>query len=167
MAEDIEAPIKVTLDTSELDDVSEQFRRQGEGRLPSPAQTNLEERIRKKALKELEVDNKKQRDFQKEWRKGLTGVLIDLHWFRILASQSKVLGTNFQVMGKAMGFLLDMILLPMLPAMIEVAKFVFMFAKAIAALPKWLRSLIAVVGAVLVGFTVMETLLFFTANKAS
>lgn len=113
-------------------------------------------------ITELQKASKSTTDFQKEWRKGLTGVLIDLHWFRILASQSKVMSVQFTQMGKALGFLLDMALLPLLPAIIQVVKFIYSLAMAIAALPKWLRSLLAVAIGIVVGFTVMETAIFFT-----
>ena len=112
-------------------------------------------------IAELQKASKSTVDFQKEWRKGLTGILIDLHWFRILASQSKVMSVQFTQMGKALGFLLDMALLPLLPAIIEVVKFVYSIALAITTLPKWFRSLLAVVIGAIVGFTVMETAIFF------
>src|SRR5574343_426087 len=116
----------------------------------------------RETITNLQKASKSTTDFQKEWRKGLTGVLIDLHWFRILASQSKVMSVQFTQMGKALGFLLDMALLPLLPAIIEVVKFVYGIARAITTLPKWFRSLLAIVIGAVVGFTVMETAIFFT-----
>ncbi len=159
MAENIEAPIKVTLDTSEVD----QFSKQWEGRLSSPSQTKMEQKIRDTAVKDLE-EKKKGISFQKEWRKGLTGVLIDLHWFRILASQSKVLSFAFQNIGKSLGYLLDMVLLPFLPVIIMMVKQIMGVAMWFYRLPKPLRLLVAVVGAAIVGFSLMATSLFFLNN---
>jgi hypothetical protein len=168
MAEAIEARIKIIADSSELQKAIEEFGPKTRSQaakagdiLPGTGQGAFEKKIRDNALKELEKDTKKQRDFQKEWRKGLTGILIDLHWFRILASQSKVMSVQFTQMGKALGFLLDMALLPLLPAIIEVVKFVYGIARAITTLPKWFRSLLAIVIGAVVGFTVMETAIFF------
>lgn len=100
---------------------------------------------------------KKHLSLYKEWRKGLTGVLIDLHWFRILGSQSRVLGTSFDLLGKSLGYLVDVILLPMLPHIFKLSKFIIDLAVSFQRLPKVWRDLITNGVALGIAITTMAT----------
>lgn len=109
-----------------------------------------------KSLKPTE-EKKKEIGLYKEWRKVLTGVLIDLHWFRILASQSKVLGANFQIMGRVTGYLLDVILLPMMPALLNFSMAIIGIANFISRLPKGFKLLLAGIVGMILAITVSAT----------
>jgi hypothetical protein len=115
-----------------------------------------------KDLKEYDKQNKKGTDFFKNWRKTLTGVLIDLHWMRILASQSKVMSMNITLLGRSLGYLLDMILLPMMPAMIALSRLIISIAQSISKLPAPLRSLVTMIGSTALLFITMMTALSLT-----
>ncbi len=111
--------------------------------LPSPSQTNIEEKIRKQAFKEIEKETKERKkinELYKDYRKSLTGVLIDLHWLRILGQNSKVIGKSMEMMSKSLGYLVDMVLLPMMPAMIEVSKQIMWIGRAFRGLPPNART---------------------------
>ena len=99
----------------------------------------------------------------KEYRKFLTGVLIDLHWLRVLGANSKIVSANVQMLGDAIGYVIDMILLPMLPAMIEIVKQIYAFGTWLSHLPKPIRNLIAAAGALTVGMVAIATLIGYVA----
>jgi len=100
----------------------------------------------------------------KEYRKFLTGVLIDLHWLRILGANSKIVSANIQMLGDAIGYVIDMILLPMLPAMIELTMWIIRFGDWIASLPKPFRNLITVIGAFITGSIAIATVLAYATS---
>ena len=100
----------------------------------------------------------------KEWRKGLTGVLIDLHWLRILGANSKILAMNTQMLGKAFGYLIDMALLPLVPAMVQFTKYVIGVAKWIRQLPQPARLLVAGLAALAIGVTTLGTILMYATS---
>jgi hypothetical protein len=76
---------------------------------------------------------------------------------RILASQSKVMSMNITLLGRSLGYLLDMILLPMMPAMIMLSRFIITIAQGISKLPAPLRSLVTMVGGTIIAFITMMT----------
>jgi len=168
MVENVKVPVEFEVDTSKLDRVADQFSKQWEqAGLPGPSQTKMEESIRKKSLKDIEKLNKehqKSTSLYKEWRKGLTGVLIDLHWMRILGSQSRVLGTTFDLLGKTLGYLLDVILLPVLPALLLVIKQIMGIAKWVGGLPKAFRIVLGYFAALAIGLTTLATGVAYAAS---
>lgn len=72
-----------------------------------------------------------------------------------LISNSKVLGHFLDVLGSALGFVLDMALLPILPAFIKLVELIFEFGKWIAGLPDPIRNLIAVLTLLGIGSVVL------------
>lgn len=130
--------------------------------LPAPAQTKMEEQIRKRAMKDAENLSKEQKkniQLYKDYRKTLTGVLIDLHWLRILGQNSKVIASSMQAMGKSLGYLIDVILLPMLPAMLEVSRGIIWIGREFQKLPAGAKTGISTFVAALVAITASATVL--------
>ena len=127
----------------------------------------MEQQIRNRAMKDAESLSKEQKkhlNLYKEWRKGLTGVLIDLHWLRILGANSKILAMNTQMLGKAFGYLIDMALLPLVPAMVQFTKYVIGVAKWIRQLPQPARLLVAGLAALAIGVTTLGTILMYATS---
>lgn len=60
----------------------------------------------------------------KKWRQSITGVLIDLHMLRVVGQSSKVVSAMFEVLSKSMGYVVDMVLLPALPLLLDVARLI-------------------------------------------
>lgn len=106
-------------------------------------------------------DIKKTLNLYKEYRKTLIGVLIDLHWLRILGSQSKVIAANTEMLGKAFGYLIDMALLPLLPAMVQFTKYIIGVAKWMRELGKPGRMFIAALAAIVIGIMTMGTVISY------
>jgi hypothetical protein len=117
-----------------------------------------------KDAESLSKEQKKHISLYKEWRKGLTGVLIDLHWLRILGANSKILAMNTQMLGKAFGYLIDMALLPLVPAMVQFTKYVIGVAKWIRQLPQPARLLVAGLAALAIGVTTLGTILMYATS---
>lgn len=115
--------------------------------------------VRKGIAEELK-QRKKTVDVYKEYRKVLTGVLIDLHWLRILGANSKIVSANVQMMGEALGYLIDMILLPLLPAMMELVEYIIGLANWFSKLPKDIRMFIAVIAAGVVSLFALATVIY-------
>lgn len=118
-----------------------------------------EERDREKsnALGEQKKEVKSQTDLFKNWRKTLTGILIDLHWMRILASQSRIVSINMELMGRSLGYLLDMALLPMLPSIVALSQAIIGSAMWISKLPAPVRVAIATIMSLIVSLFTMMT----------
>lgn len=118
----------------------------------------------RKNVTEHAKEQKKHLNLYKEWRKGLTGVLIDLHWLRILGANSKILAMNTQMLGKAFGYLIDMALLPLVPAMVQFTKYIIGVAKWMRQLPQPARLLVAGLAALAIGVTTLGTILMYATS---
>jgi hypothetical protein len=109
-------------------------------------------------LKELKTDLKEANkevdmhtSLMKKYRQTLTSVLIDLHVLRILASQSKVMAFQFQTMGQALGYLTDMVLMPLIPAMVQFLYLIYGFANFYRQLHPVFKSFVAATLSLIVG----------------
>lgn len=93
---------------------------------------------------------------QQKWKRAMTGALIDLHVLRILGQQSSVVAAMFEVIAKSIGYVVDMILLPAIPAMIELGQIIM-------SLGEWFTSLHPVTQKIIsYGALVVGALLFMT-----
>ncbi len=101
------------------------------------------EERRREAEAEKVKETKKTTGLSQSIRKEITGVLIWLHVLRIAGTGSTIVSTGMNTLGKSLGFLADMILLPLLPALIEISKFIWMIAAGFRMLPKEVRLVIA------------------------
>jgi hypothetical protein len=119
------------------------------------AEKNVE--AAEKELSEKRSQTTQSTNIFKEWRKTLTGVLIDLHWMRIVASQSKIVSSNMMMLGKALGFLLDSLLLPMLPSLIFLTTLIIQVTQAFRQLPEWLRMGVAALASFVLTLTFSVT----------
>ncbi len=118
----------------------------------------------RKHVYESNKEVKKTTNLYKDYRKTLTGVLIDLHWLRILGQNSKVIGKSMEMMSKSLGYLVDMVLLPMMPAMIEVSKQIMWIGRAFRGLPPNARTGISAFIASLVALTASATVIMKLAE---
>jgi hypothetical protein len=123
----------------------------GGGRLPNAAKAYQEEM--KKSLAQKRTQNKMGEDFGKKLRKTITGVLIDLHWLRVLGQSSQVLANSFSMISKSLGYVADMILMPMIPAVIELSKFLIHLGAIIRGLPSPFRNLLTMILATAIALT--------------
>ena len=113
----------------------------------------------RKHVYESNKEVKKTTNLYKDYRKTLTGVLIDLHWLRILGQNSKVVAKSTEILGKSLGYLADVILIPMLPIVMRLSKTVLDIARGFSNLPKPLRLLLSAFGGIIVGGLALATVL--------
>lgn len=63
-----------------------------------------------------------------KWRKAVTGALIDLHVLRIVGQSSAVVAASFDVLNKSLGYVIDVLLMPALPAIFALSDALFALA---------------------------------------
>lgn len=101
-------------------------------------------------------------NFTKKWRSGLTGVLIDLHMLRVVGQSSRVVSAMFEVLSKSIGYVVDMVLLPALPVLLDVARIIrsvgHWFAELNPVLKKTLGTAILLVGGFLMMLNTVKSL---------
>jgi len=75
-------------------------------------------------------------------RKEITGALIGLHVMKVVSQYSSVFNAGFMQVAAAMGHLLNVVLLPMMPMFTQVAQVIHTLANFVSMLPLPMRQLI-------------------------
>jgi len=75
-------------------------------------------------------------------RKEITGALIGLHVMKVVSQYSSVFNAGFMQVAAAMGHLLNVVLLPMMPMFTQVAQVIHTLANFVSMLPLPIRQLI-------------------------
>ncbi len=98
----------------------------------------------------------------KKYRQTLTGVLIELHWLRIVGQHSRVVSASFQMVTNALGYLVDTLLMQFLPSVMALVKFIMDVAAWFNRNPAWKK----VFGIITAFAVVLGTVIFTLTTTA-
>jgi len=140
-----------------------------------PVKTDFFSKLKKAVLENAQaIRSKTEKDknatetvtrWYETYRKAITGVLIDLHWLRILGQSSNVLANMFNMINRAIGYIIDMLLIDFYPIVVKITQFLYEFGHAIRQLPAPIKKIFTSFAAGVVVFTGLMTIIAWVTKS--